>query len=79
LGTSYGYFDWIVSTMATRQQRLAGFNHGTPPADQPLELLCEDHCGTFVLPFPCHWSGAAWRNSVSGAAIDSAVVGWRTA
>jgi hypothetical protein len=40
--------------MATRQQRLDAFVHeGDPPADQPLELLCEDHVGTYVIPFPC--------------------------
>jgi len=38
--------------MATRQQRIGDFTHdGVPPADQPLELLCEDHVGTYVVPF----------------------------
>ena len=38
--------------MATRQQRLDAFAHdGEPPAHEPLELLCEDHVGTYVLPF----------------------------
>ena len=32
--------------MATRQNRIADFNRGEPPADQSLELLREDHCGT---------------------------------
>ena len=38
--------------MATRQERIDAFSHdGTPPTDQPLELLCEDHVGTYVIPF----------------------------
>ena len=33
--------------MATRQERIDAFTHQrVPPADQPLELLCEDHVGT---------------------------------
>jgi hypothetical protein len=33
--------------MATRQQRIDAFIHeGEPPADQLLEVLCEDHVGT---------------------------------
>ena len=40
--------------MAARQERIDAFSHeGTPPADQPLELLCEDHVGTYVIPFLC--------------------------
>jgi len=28
--------------MVTRQQRIDGFDHeGTPPPDQPLQILCE--------------------------------------
>jgi hypothetical protein len=33
--------------MATRQERLDDFDHeGSPPKDQPLEILCEDHVGS---------------------------------
>ena len=40
--------------MATRQQRINNFNSdGEPPAGYWMELLCEDHNGTYVLPFPC--------------------------
>jgi hypothetical protein len=35
--------------MATRQQRLDDFDgDGEPPVGEPIELLCEDHCGTSV-------------------------------
>src|SRR5258707_1229221 len=42
--------------MVTRQQRLNDFeSNGQPPAGELMELLCEDHNGTYVLPFPCLW------------------------
>jgi hypothetical protein len=29
---------------------------GSPPTDEPLEVLCEDHVGTYVIPFLCQWT-----------------------
>jgi hypothetical protein len=65
--------------MATRQHRMDAFTHeGEPPAEVPLELLCEDHVGTYVVPFPCQWSSGDWKNVKTGARIEATVVGWRT-
>ena len=64
--------------MATRTERLAEFTTATEP--QPglhVELLCEDHSGTYVLPFPCHREGEAWRNSQTGEILQAEIVGWR--
>jgi hypothetical protein len=48
--------------MATRQERIDAFVHqGTPPTDRPLEILCEDHVGTYVVPFLCRWLDGIWR------------------
>lgn len=64
--------------MATRQQRLNDFDGvGEPPAGEPVELLCEDHCGTYAVPFPCHWVEDAWRSMKSEEKIEAAVIGWR--
>jgi hypothetical protein len=63
--------------MATRHHRLNEFDQGTPPADRPLELLCEDHNGTYLVPYPCHWIDGVWRNSAIGTIIEGKVVGWR--
>jgi hypothetical protein len=64
--------------MARRQQRLDAFVHeGEPPADRPVELLCEDHVGTYVVPFPCQWSSGDWTNVKTGERIDATVIGWR--
>lgn len=65
--------------MATRQQRLDAFAHeGDPPVDRPLELLCEDHVGTYVVPFLCRWSNGGWRSVETGERIQATVIGWRT-
>jgi hypothetical protein len=65
--------------MATRQQRLNDFIHeGNPPVNQPLEVLCEDHVGTYVIPFPCRWTGEEWRSVKSGELIQATVIGWIT-
>ena len=64
--------------MATRQQRIDAFTHeGAPPADQPLEVLCEDHVGTYLIPFPCRWTDGDWTNAASGERIEATVIGWR--
>jgi hypothetical protein len=64
--------------MATRQQRLDVFIHeGDPPVDQPLELLCEDHIGTYVIPFACQMTGGAWHSVDTGNRIEATVIGWR--
>jgi hypothetical protein len=64
--------------MATRQERLDAFVHeGDPPADQPLELLCEDHVGTYVIPFPCRWTGDYWQSMGTAERVQVTVIGWR--
>ena len=56
--------------MATRQERIDTFTYkGVPPPDQPLELLCEDHVGTYVIPFCA--DGAAVLGTVRIAAAQS--------
>jgi hypothetical protein len=64
--------------MATRQERLNAFTHdGDPPMNEPLELLCEDHVGTYVVPFPCHWTSEHWQSAETGERILATVLGWR--
>jgi len=64
--------------MATREERLSEFNvAGTPPATQPMELLCEDKSGTYTLPFACRWVDGAWINIDRGSPIEGTVIGWR--
>jgi hypothetical protein len=42
--------------------RLGDFDSdGEPPSGYWMEFLCEDHNGTYVLPFPCLWVDGVWR------------------
>lgn len=45
--------------------------------DRPLELLCEDHIGTYVVPFPCQWMSQYWQSAETGERILATVLGWR--
>ena len=56
-----------IMGMATRERRLAEFNgEGQPPPDQPVQVLCEDHSGTYQLPFACRFVDGEWRNNEFG-------------
>ena len=63
--------------MVTREKRLADFSSAPPTESKSLKLLCEDHSGTYVLPYPCRWTGDAWINAKSGHHIVAKVLGWR--
>ncbi len=64
--------------MATRQERIDAFIHsGTPPANEPFELLCEDHVGTYLIPFLCRWKDGEWWGADSNTRVEATVVGWR--
>jgi hypothetical protein len=60
--------------MVTRQARIDAFHEGVPPTDQSLELLCEDHIGTYVIPFLCRWRGGAWQSAETGKPIEATLV-----
>ncbi len=64
--------------MVTRRSRLDEFvtNHH-PTADLPVQVLCEDHVGTYVIPFPCQYTAGEWVNTATGERIQGTVVGWR--
>jgi hypothetical protein len=65
-------------TMVTRKERIDAFSHeGAPPTDLPLELLCEDHVGTYVIPFLCRWNSGTWHSVDTDNRIEATVVGWR--
>jgi hypothetical protein len=67
-----------IEDMATRERRLAQFDgNGEPPPNLPVEVLCEDHSGTYQLPFACRWTEGQWRNDRTGGALEAHVVGWR--
>lgn len=64
--------------MATRCERLAEFvTDCEPEGGVPVEILSEDHRGTYVIPFACTWTEDGWRNARTGDLIEVAVLGWR--
>ncbi len=63
--------------MATRAHRISEFIQTAPPSDLAVTVLCEDHNGTYVVPFACQWVDGNWVNAGSGQPIESRVVGWR--
>lgn len=63
--------------MATRQSRVAEFNSGEPPSDRLLEILCEDHRGTYAIPFACRWINGEWIGASNSQPIEVTVLGWR--
>ena len=65
--------------MPSREDRIAEFSTDPPPQDVDLKVLCEDHVGTYALPFPCQWTGSGWVNAKTGANIEGKVLGWRAA
>jgi hypothetical protein len=69
-----------VSIMPDRPNRLAQFiNDRLPSAEEAVQVLCEDHVGTYTLPFLCRWTTNAWINTATSAPIEADVVGWRPA
>ena len=64
--------------MPTRAARLDEFiTDAVPEPGMLVELLCEDHVGTYLLPFLCRSTTEGFRNERTGEAITGSVVGWR--
>ena len=55
----------------------ASISSSVPEAGTLVELLCEDHVGTYLLPFLCRSTAEGFRNERTGEAVTAVVVGWR--
>jgi hypothetical protein len=65
--------------MAVRKARLLEFTTDIePPPSAKVELLCEDHNGTYVLPFPCYRAEGEWHNKTTDEVLQADILGWRT-
>ena len=65
--------------MALRSVRLMEFTTEIEPLPSAkVELLCEDHNGTYVLPFPCYRAEGEWHNKTTDEVLQADVLGWRT-
>lgn len=64
--------------MVTRAARLKDFKtDGYPGCRLQVQVLAEDHVGTYILPFPCEHMNGEWWNGTTGEAVQASVVGWR--
>jgi hypothetical protein len=64
--------------LTTRAARLSEFiTDALPEAGMLVELLCEDHVGTYLLPFLCRSIPEGFRNEQTGELVTGSVVGWR--
>ena len=46
--------------MPSRSFHRSNFNQGKPPKGKPMQLLCEDDRGEYLLPFQYEWRDGAW-------------------
>ena len=66
--------------MVQHADRLADFITNSDPAPEiTVEVLCQDHVGTYTLPFLCSMSEHGWVNAMTSQPIETKVVGWRVA
>ena len=64
--------------MVTRTARLKDFKTGEyPGSGLPVQVMAEDHVGTYILPFPCERISGEWRNGTTGEAVQARIIGWR--
>lgn len=64
--------------MVTRIARLKDFRtDGHPDSGLQVQVLAEDHVGTYILPFPCQHISGEWRNGITGEAVQANILGWR--
>jgi hypothetical protein len=64
--------------MATHKARLSEFVTDRLPSEgAEVEVLCQDHVGTYLAPFLCRHDSGVWMNAGSGEPVAAAVIGWR--
>ena len=65
--------------MVRRVNRLSQFvSDQLPSAGTKVQLLCEDHVGTYVLPFLCRWTeSCGWTIAKTQEPLKAEVLGWR--
>ncbi len=64
--------------MSKLQKRMSSFVLDRFPEEQvPVELLCRDKNGTYVIPYSCCWYDDEWRNFESDETVTANTIGWR--
>jgi hypothetical protein len=74
----YGFTKLVVIHMTKLTQRLSEFNVDSyPNEDVPVEALCKDKNGTYVIPYSCCRYDDEWRNFETDEKVSANIIGWR--
>jgi hypothetical protein len=64
--------------MVTFRERLADFiSDRYPDEKMPVEVLCKDNKGTYVVPYACCRFDGKWRNFETDEMVTADIIGWR--
>ena len=64
--------------MVNRSTRISQFETDREPdPSAAVQLLCQDHIGTYTLPFLCSRVAGTWRSTDTNETLDIEVLGWR--
>ena len=68
----------VVVHMTKLTQRLSQFIVDRyPNEDVPVEALCKDKNGTYVIPYSCCRYDGEWRNFETDERVTANIIGWR--
>jgi hypothetical protein len=64
--------------MSKFQRRLSDFvSDQYPEEEAPVEILCRDKNGTYVIPYSCCRFDEEWRNFETDETVTANIIGWR--
>jgi hypothetical protein len=64
--------------MKKLSQRLSEFIADRYPGEEvPVEALCRDNKGTYVIPYSCYRFDDEWRNFDTDETMTANIIGWR--
>ncbi len=74
----YDFTKLIVIHMTKLKQRMSAFIADRfPNEDVPVEALCRDNNGTYVIPYSCCRYDDEWRNFETDETVTANIIGWR--
>lgn len=72
------FLNEVNRAMKKLKQRLAAFNTDRYPGEEvPVEALCRDKNGTYVIPYSCCRFDDEWRNFDTDETVTADIIGWR--
>jgi hypothetical protein len=72
------FLNAVDRAMKKLKQRLSAFIDDRYPAEEvPVEALCRDNKGTYVIPYSCCRFDDEWRNFDTDETVTANIIGWR--